>query len=211
MTKSEERKQVYAATRQDLLSRQLSNSERFDNAILTLSTGALGISLAFIKDIVPMACAIGIGWLMGSWWLFGAAIISTMLSFIASQLGIKRQMYFAEEYYLNEKDEFLNKKNILARSTDILNYLAGALFLAGILSTVLFVSINFKGVTDMTDKKEQASLGEGATIPSFQKVWELEKKGASIPSLQPVEPSTQPSDQGDQGGQGSGGGAKDKK
>ena len=34
--------------------RNLSNSEKYDNAILTLSTGILAISLAFIKDIVPL-------------------------------------------------------------------------------------------------------------------------------------------------------------
>lgn len=50
----EERRRIYASTRQDLLSRNLSNSETYDNAILTLSTGILGISMAFIKDIVPL-------------------------------------------------------------------------------------------------------------------------------------------------------------
>ena len=34
----EERKKVYASTRQDLLSRNLSNSEKYDGAVLTLST-----------------------------------------------------------------------------------------------------------------------------------------------------------------------------
>jgi uncharacterized membrane protein len=143
---NEERKQLYADTRKDLLGRQLSNAERFDNAILTLSTGVLGISLAFIKDTVPLKEAINIELLKTSWWLFGAAIISTILSFVFSQLGIKKQLKYAEKYYLEEKDEFLRKTNIPARITDILNNLSGIFFLGGILATVLFVSINMKGV-----------------------------------------------------------------
>jgi hypothetical protein len=80
----------------------LSNSEKFDNAILTLSTGALAISLAFIKDIVPLEIAQNLWLLKASWWLFGFSIISTLVSFAASQLGISRQLKYAEEYYLNK-------------------------------------------------------------------------------------------------------------
>lgn len=64
------RRELYANTRRDLLDRQLSNSEKFDNAILTLSTGALAISLAFIKDIVPLKLAQNLWLLKASWWLF---------------------------------------------------------------------------------------------------------------------------------------------
>ena len=142
MTEDQERKDVYAATRQDLLNRQLSNSERFDNAILTLSTGSLGVSLAFIKDIVPLNSAIGIKCLRYSWWLFGAAVIFTMLSFVVSQLGIKKQLVYAEEYYLNEKKEYLNKRNMFAVFTEYFNYLAGIFFIFGILTTIYFVTLN---------------------------------------------------------------------
>ena len=46
------REELYAQTRQDLLMRLLSNSEKYDGAILTLSLGALGVSIAYIKDVV---------------------------------------------------------------------------------------------------------------------------------------------------------------
>jgi uncharacterized membrane protein len=88
----EHRQELYDRTRRDLLDRQLSNSEKFDNAILTLSTGALAISLAFIKDIVPLEIAQNLWLLKASWWLFGFSIISTLVSFAASQLGISRQL-----------------------------------------------------------------------------------------------------------------------
>ena len=136
------RREVYANTRKDLLGRQLSNSEKFDNAILTLSTGALGISLAFIKDIVPLKIAQNLWLLKASWWLFGLSIISTLASFVASQRGISRQLKYAEEYYLNKKDDYLRKRNYPAILTDFLNYSSGTLFIAAILITIFFVISN---------------------------------------------------------------------
>ena len=138
----EHRQELYATYRKDLLVRQLSNSEKFDNAILTLSTGALAISLAFIKDVVPLRIAENIWFLKASWWLFGFSIILTLASFVASQLGISRQLKYAEEYYLNKKDEYLRKRNYLAILTNFLNYSSGILFIAAIVFTIYFVIVN---------------------------------------------------------------------
>lgn len=136
------REELHAETRKDLLTRQLSNSERFDGAILTLSTAALGLSLAFIKDVVLFEKAEVTGLLVTSWWLFGCAIVSTLLSFIASQLGIRKQLTYADKYYLHEKNEYLAKRNIPARLTDFLNYASAILFVAALIFTIIFVSEN---------------------------------------------------------------------
>jgi hypothetical protein len=179
----EERNKVYASTRQDLLTRNLSNSEKYDSAILTLSTGVLGISLAFIKDIVPLDKSQYILLLKLSWWLFGASIVSTVISFVVSQLAIKRQLQYAKEYYLERKEESFDKKNCPALLTEFINYMSGALFIAGIITTVCFVSANVKGGNHM------AKVTDGATIPSLQKVVKpgtLTTEGATIPDMQPV-------------------------
>ncbi len=138
----EERKTLHASTRQDLLTRNLSNSEKYDSAILTLSTGILGLSLAFIKDVVPLNTAELVHLLKASWWLFGASIISTVTSFSVSQIAIKRQLDYADKYYREGKTEYLEKKNVPALITEYVNYISGILFIAGILATVVFVSVN---------------------------------------------------------------------
>jgi len=179
------REKKYAETRKDLLTRQLSNSEKFDGAILTLSTAALGVSLTFIKDIVPLSLVQNIYIIKISWWLFGFAILSTIMSFVTSQSGISKQLHYAEEYYLNEKSEFLNKKNIPATLTDIFNNLAAIFFIIALICTIIFVSTNLKGNTVMTDddkkddKTTETQFKEGAAIPSMQPF------GAKIPNLQP--------------------------
>jgi hypothetical protein len=189
----EERKKIYAATRQDLLNRNLSNSEKYDNAILTLSTGILAISLAFIKDIVPLNIASFAILLLMSWCLFGLAIVSTLVSFVLSQFAIKRQLDYAEKYYLDRKDEYLTKKNRLARFTEYANYTSGGFFIIGIITTIIFVSVNISG----EDKMAKHLTKDGAIVPTLQKIQtETEKRGATIPELQPVKtttPSTQES------------------
>ena len=141
------RKQLYTETRRDLLARQMSNSEKFDGAVLTLSTAALGFTLTFVKGVAKASekNADHIFWndfLVGLWVLFGAAIMATMFSFICSQRAIKRQLTYAEEYYLNDKPEYLKKRNVPAFVTEILNYCAAGCFAVGMLGTVFFVAFH---------------------------------------------------------------------
>lgn len=140
---NEERRRLYEQTRKELLDRQLSNSQIYDRAILTLSTSALGISLAFIKNVVSLKIAHCKGLLITSWYFFGLAIIITLLSFWASQKGIKKQLGYAHKYYIDEKDEYLTKTNCYAKITEFLNYCSGALFIVAVFLTILFVTINF--------------------------------------------------------------------
>lgn len=141
----DERKKIYSETRKDLLNRQLSNTENFDKAIISLSTAGLGLSLAFIKDVVKIPEARYLVLLYFSWSLFGVAIVSTILSFVSSQSGINKQLYFAEKYYLEEKEEFINKRNWQAQITNYLNIFSGIVFVGAIILTVIFVISNIGG------------------------------------------------------------------
>ena len=196
LKEKEERNRIYASTRQDLLARNLSNAEKYDNAILTLSTGILGASLAFIKDIVPLDRAEYILLIKISWWLFGAAIVSTLVSFVVSQHAIKRQLEYAEKYYLDGDEKYLREKNDPATLTDYINYASGAFFIAGIIASVLFVSVNIKGGLAMSKETKQP-LNEGAPVPSLQRLTGVPEKqdssfqhiqgGAPVPSMQKIE------------------------
>lgn len=70
MDVTDETKKIYSETRNDLLNRHLSNTEAFDKAVLSLSSAGLGVSLAFIKDIVPIHTIINIRLLYISWLCF---------------------------------------------------------------------------------------------------------------------------------------------
>jgi hypothetical protein len=138
----QERKDLYETCRKDLLARQLANSENLDKSILSLSTASLGFSLAFIKDIVSLDEAINVYLLQVSWLCFVCAIVSTVASFVVSQRGIDKQLFFAEQYYLKRKNEFLNKTNWFSKMNNYFNAISFSLFICGIVLTVFFVWTN---------------------------------------------------------------------
>lgn len=135
-------KKIYEKLRENLLEASLSNSNNYDKAILTLSSAALGLSLSFIKDIVPINDIIKYEILELSWCFFLISIVITIASFVLSQWGIKRQLKYAEEYYLNGKEKYYNKKNIYKILTTIFNHLSGVFFILALILTIFFVTSN---------------------------------------------------------------------
>lgn len=144
MDSKEEYKKMHASFRDYLLKSQISNSENFDKSILSLSSAALGLSLAFIKDIVKLQNVQAVLLLKLSWILFTVAIISTVISFATSQKSITLQLDYAEKYYLEEKFEYLTKKNSWKNITILLNSISGVIFVLAIILTVIFVILNMQ-------------------------------------------------------------------
>ena len=141
MTEPTSREQIYAKTREDLLKRQLSNNENFDRSILTLSSAALALTVAFIRGISAIN---SISLLILSWVALVCAILSTILSYLASQRGIARQLELAERYYLKNDEDALNERNFPAILNEILGYLSAISFVAGIILLLVFFGINAK-------------------------------------------------------------------
>lgn len=138
------RQRLLAETRADLLKRQLSNSENYDKAILSLSTVFLGLSLTFLKNFVPHPLACTVWLLYCSWGALATAVVATVLSFLVSQRAIDVQLKKAEAYYLNA-DETALRKSVIARVTDWINLGSGIAFVSGVLLTTAFVIMNFNG------------------------------------------------------------------
>lgn len=181
---AKERKKLLAETRADLLKRQLSNSEAYDKAVLTLSTAALGFSLGFLKDFIPVTVATWPWALYASWICLTTALVVTVLSLFVSQVAITEQIRRADEYYERGSDDAL-PRSLSARLTDWLNYTSGAFFITGIIATTLFVFLNIEGASNM--RIEAPGIRNGAPVPQLQKI----EKGAPIPNLQKI-PASQP-------------------
>ena len=80
-----------------------SSADSFDKSMLTLSSGALGVSLAFIKDIVPLEQASGVTLLVISWCLFAFCILITVGSFQFSIAALKRHRSYLDETFKARK------------------------------------------------------------------------------------------------------------
>ena len=120
-----------------------------------------------------------------------------------------RQLKYAEKYYIYNQNEYLNKQNLWAKITTILNYISGGLFFVAVVITIIFVSLNLlkAGGNKMSElKTESAEIKEfGAEIPKMVKTvkpitsksqerpkieqgqpQKMIEKGAEIPTMQPV-------------------------
>ena len=131
----------------------LSNTEQFDKAILTLSSSGLGLSIAVIQFIVPLAVANFVWLLWASWILFASAIVVTVVSFMTTSRAIKDTRYYAYQYYLNSEEKYADKVSPFSVITHYLNRISGIVFILAISSTVAFVvpNLSYEGMS-MNDK-----------------------------------------------------------
>ncbi len=134
--------EIFDSFRDELYKRQLSNSEAYDRAILSLSSAGLAISLTFIKFIVPLEKAEHIFVLKTSWILFLLSVIFTLISFLIGNKGISTQLNYAEQYYIKGVAKAFNKFNLYAYLNSSFNYVSGVLFLVALSCVVSFVILN---------------------------------------------------------------------
>ncbi len=184
--------EIYDSFRDELLKRQLSNTENYDKSILTLSSAGLAISLTFLKFVVPVEQAQSIYLVQISWISFLLAIIISLVAYLTSNAAITQQLSIAEDYYVKKLASAFNKKNWLSIINNWLNYVVGLLFAAAITSVVLFVITNIKSQDlTMSDKETKiirnVATQDSATIPTMQRVpvqGDLATNSAQIPTMQ---------------------------
>src|SRR2546428_3671886 len=78
-----------------------SGSENFDKYLLTFSSGALGLSITFIKGVVPLEKAVWIPSLIASWIAFLLCILVTLISFRISIRALEKMVPHLNQFYLD--------------------------------------------------------------------------------------------------------------
>jgi hypothetical protein len=141
-TESEKRLAQYAERHNKAWDDIKSSTQDYDHNLLTFSSGALGLSLAFIKDIVPFGQAVWMRLLYASWIAFAMSILVTVASFQISIAAQKCHLVFLREYYLQGKQESFDKESFWSKMLDYCTFVAGTLFLAGLICTVAFACKN---------------------------------------------------------------------
>lgn len=77
--------------------------DKFDQQLLYIASGALAISLTFIKDIVPIENAINLYWFYSSLWLFTITILLSFVAHFISALLIKKRINDASKNIFKER------------------------------------------------------------------------------------------------------------
>lgn len=135
---TQDRMDVYNQICQRLEEGKLKNSELFDQAVLTLSSGALVLSMAFVKDIVPISRLIWTPALFLSWIFFAGTILSTLLSFISSQKAHEVQREYLDAYFIRNEEDACDRPNKYSTITVRLNQISTGCFFLAVVVTIAF-------------------------------------------------------------------------
>ena len=143
---------------------QQASSDSFDNNLLTYSSALLGLSLAFIKDIVPLGSAVWLPCLYASWGLLAVCILATIASFRFGIEAQKRHQDFLYEYYINRNSEYFNKKSQWSVAVTVCGYIGAVTFFLAVVITVLFSIRNVSYMrTHAQQRHAEASKNSSAT------------------------------------------------
>ncbi|GAM08383.1 hypothetical protein OR1_00654 [Geobacter sp. OR-1] len=148
-----------------------SANENTDKAILTLSAGALALSMTFLKDIVPLKDVIELPLIIAAWCAFGSSIACVLFSLYESRKAIDVQLQRLESQIAGDH-ESASLPNPHIERTNRLNLVAGALFFTGLILTILFTTFNVKRYSEMNNKIGSTNGNRGyapAQLPSTPK------------------------------------------
>ena len=143
----EEQKQAegtYTSISEESNRRYVSNSEHYDKAILTLSSASLGFSVFVLNYIVPWKSACFLWLLFIAWGALGLSVVCSLLGYRIANRAIKALDVNMQAYYLHntvEEPETPYTKR-LNNIVSQLNWLIGVLFILGLFTALLFVSLN---------------------------------------------------------------------
>ena len=113
-----------------------------DRSVLTLSSGALGLSMAFLRESSNIQAWSAKALLIPSWLGFVLAIVSTVISFRISVLDHKSQLKWAERTLEMGKSARKVAEGYYRKRVEFLNILSLICFILAICMTVLFVGVN---------------------------------------------------------------------
>lgn len=146
--------------RQQLIVAEQKSQNDYDKAIVTLSGGALAISLVFIKDVIGNNNPIHIWAVIMAWSMWAISISSVVISFFLSRLSMRKAID------QTDNDDFSGGVGgIATKATQFFNGLSGLSFVFGIIFLIIFASYNFSNKPIKIERKVVMSEKKGNTPP----------------------------------------------
>lgn len=128
-------------------SRVCPNSEDYDKTVISLSGGALGISFAFIKDIIGDHPIVMKEILVFGWCYWGLSITLVLMSYFLNHLALRETItQFDNAVENSEISKIYSQRagGFYSIITGTLNALGGLLFLVGVILITIFVWYNLE-------------------------------------------------------------------
>ena len=145
--------------RNNLIQAEQKSQDDYDKSIISLSGGALGISLVFYKEVIggkTLNCPDLLVW---SWGIWAASIAIVVVSYFLSRLALRKAI---EQ---TDKNDFSGGVGgWAAKLTSYANALSGILFVVGISLFISFSSQNIESKA-MSDQKGNDKVRRGYVPP----------------------------------------------
>ncbi len=159
----------------------------YDKQLLTLSSGFLAVSLAFIKDIVPLKEAEYLWILNSSFVILALCIMLVLFSYQFSIAGLFKAKDYWDGMLAGKKD--VKFPYGFASHIKLVNRISGILFLLGVSSLVLFVILNLNREASMSNNRGIANDGALIKTPSSGAT---EDRGSHLKAPSPPPPPAAP-------------------
>lgn len=127
--------------RKALVAARHESQNNFDKHIISLSGGALGVSIAFIHNVIGDKGIKMQDYLLWAWIFWLACISFVLFSFYSSRLAYDRAIRQIDMNTIHTEHPG-GKWNKL---TSVLNFLAGLSFILGTVSIIVFANHNLRG------------------------------------------------------------------
>ncbi|PLS80214.1 MAG: hypothetical protein CYG59_09185 [Chloroflexi bacterium] len=113
----------------------------FDQSLLTLAGGALGISFTFVEKFAPQAQETPLlGW---SWFCLSVAVVACLISYLVAQSAFRAEQKALNRMRRGDRSAHHASKG-WSRATQVMNYIAFIGFIVGLTLLGRFVYINLK-------------------------------------------------------------------
>jgi hypothetical protein len=150
-----------SAHRRRLIEADHKASEIYDKTILTLSGGALAVSFAFLKDIVPHPDPSTVWRLAWGWTALVASLVAILLSMLFGRWGLRRQVKQVDMGKIWSE----HPGGWASRLTSWLNVIAAAAFVIGVGLLVWFAVANLSRLEEPMSTMNSAKEARGKSTP----------------------------------------------
>ena len=113
----------------------------FDKTVFTLSGGAIGVSFAFITDIVTSESLVSIPCLIMAWSSWAASLLCVLSSYYFSHMALRETIKQIDLKKIHTEQP----GGIFDKITAFLNAAGAIMFIVGLVTMIIFVNKNIGG------------------------------------------------------------------
>lgn len=140
MTKTKEQIEEWKEYRKSILEAKSKSDDDFEKYITLISSGGLGLTIAYINDIIPIKESVGSWVLFIGWIMLCATLFINLLSHYKSSINNEKTIAEIEELGYEELSKNIDSRNKTIRCLNLISIITVGI---GLLLIIIFTIVNF--------------------------------------------------------------------